>query len=320
MKREKTQKKTNTTAAGQQRKVMNPFLDWSFKYLFGTEHSKENLLGFLNLLLMPQYPITDIQYINNEVLPVSQELRGCTFDIICKDSNEDKYLVEMQNSPAVNIKERIIYYTCRLIDRMGKRGSEWDYSDIKRVYSICLMDFTYESSPKLRRDIQLYDLDECKPFSDKLNIILLQIPCLKAENLQECNGYYEYLLFLLQEMKRGMKTVDELKQEVSATRLPQATKDLFYRVLETADVGSLSEKELMRYETDLKNYMDTMSCIKYAKLTGKQEGIEEGRAEGLVEGEAKRNIEIAKSMKSNGIDTGLIAKCTGLSEEEIEKL
>ena len=55
MKREKTQKKTNTTAVGQQRKVMNPFLDWSFKYLFGTERSKENLLGFLNLLLMPQY-------------------------------------------------------------------------------------------------------------------------------------------------------------------------------------------------------------------------------------------------------------------------
>ena len=31
--------------------VMNPFVDWSFKYLFGTERSKKNLIGFLNLLL-----------------------------------------------------------------------------------------------------------------------------------------------------------------------------------------------------------------------------------------------------------------------------
>ena len=307
-----------------ERKIMKPYLDWSFKYLFGTEESKGNLIGFLNLMLNPQANIVDVEFMNNESFPVSREHKGCVFDIICKDTNGDRFLIEVQTAQAVNIVERIIYYTCRLIDRMGKRGSEWDYNDIKRVYSICLMNFTFEKDPKLRRDIQLCDIKEHTVFSDKLNIIMLQLPCLKAESITECTANYEFLLYLLKEMQGDMKTVEQLKQEVAQTRLPQGTKDLFYRVLDTADVESLSENERMRYESDLKNYMDTMSCIEFATITGKEEGRAEGLAEGLsqgkAEGLAEGKISITKSMKAKGLDITLIAECTGLTVGEIEKL
>lgn len=39
---------------GKGKNVMNPLVDWSFKFLLGTERNKHNLIGFLNLLLMPQ--------------------------------------------------------------------------------------------------------------------------------------------------------------------------------------------------------------------------------------------------------------------------
>lgn len=206
----------------------------------------------------------------------------------------------------------MIYYTCRLMDRMGKSGSEWDYKDIKRVYSICLMNFTFEHEPKLRKDIQLYDIGEHKAFSDKLNIILLQLPCLKAESIDECNVNYEFLLYLLREMQNGMKTTEQLKNEVAKTNLPQATKELFYKVLDTADVASLSEMDRIRYESDLKNYMDTMSCIEFATVKGEEKGRAEGRAE--------EKAAIAKSLKAEGVSTCIISKSTGLSEAEIDKL
>ncbi|MBR6541346.1 MAG: Rpn family recombination-promoting nuclease/putative transposase, partial [Bacteroidales bacterium] len=279
-------------------KVMRPLLDWSFKYLFGTEESKPNLIGFLNLMLNPKALIVDVQFMNNESLPVSAEHKGCVFDILCKDTNEDRFLIEIQTAQAVNIVDRIIYYTCRLIDRMGKKGSEWDYKDIKKVYSICLMNFTFEQNPKLRRDIQLYDIEELSVFSDKLNIILLQLPCLKAESILECDANYEFLLYLLKQMQCNMKTVEQLKKEVADTRLPQGTKDLFYKVLDTADLASLTDKERMRYESDLKNYMDTMSCIEFAENRGRTEGREEGRVEGKTE--------VAKALKNKGVDMELI--------------
>ena len=285
-------------------KVMRPFLDWSFKYLFGTEESKPNLIGFLNLVLNPKPKIVDVLFMNNESLPVSANQKGCVFDILCKDTNEDRFLIEVQTAQATNIVERIIYYTCRLVDRMGKRGSEWDYMDIKKVYSICLMNFTFEQNPKLRRDIQLYDIDEGCVFSDKLNIILLQLPCLKAQSISECNANYEFLLYLLKQMQSNMKTVEQLKKEVADTQLPQGTKDLFYKVLDTADLASLTEKERMRYESDLKNYMDTMSCIEFAETKGRAEGM----------------IDAAKVLKAKGVDYEIISQSTRLSVEEIEKL
>ena len=137
---------------------------------------------------------------------------------------------------------------------------------------------------------------------------MLQLPCLKAQSIEECNEYYQKLLFLLQQMTTGMRTIEELKAEVAATCLPQETKEVFYQVLDTADEASLSEKERIRYESNLKAYRDTMSCIKFAETKGE------------ARGEAKSKLEIARSMKNKGLDCALIAECTGLSVEEIEGL
>ena len=101
-----------------------------------------------------------------------------------------------------------------------------------------------------------------------------------------------------------MRTIEELKAEVAATCLPQETKEVFYQVLDTADEASLSEKERIRYESNLKAYRDTMSCIKFAE----------------TKGEAKSKFEIAKSMKNKGLDIALIAECAGLSVEEIKNI
>ena len=113
-----------------------------------------------------------------------------------------------------------------------------------------------------------------------------------------------------------MKTIDQLKQEIANTTLPQETKEVFYRVLDTADVGSLSEKDQMRYESALKNYLDTMSCIEYATVKVR----EEGKAEGKAEGEFEAKVSIAKSMKDKGLDNKIIVECTGLSVEQIDAL
>ena len=57
---------------------------------------------------------------------------------------------------------------------------------------------------------------------------------------------------------------------------------------------------------------------------GKAEGLEIGRAEGLeigrAEGEHKASIDMARSMKADGMSVEMISKYTGLSAEEIEKM
>ena len=109
-------------------------------------------------------------------------------------------------------------------------------------------------------------------------------------------------------MHKDMKTIDELKQEVAATGLPEKTKELFYKVLDTAEVATLSEQDRIRYESEWKGYLDTMSCIDRAEEKGFEKGIEKGV------------LSVAKSMKDNGLDASVISKCTNLSVEVIKNL
>ena len=265
----------------------------------------------------------DLRYLNNESIPTDKDGRECIFDILCEDSHGDKYLIEVQNARIGYIRNRMVYYACRLIDRMGHTGDDWNY-DIKKVISICLMNFAYEANPVLRRDFMLCQPNTENLLSDRLHFIMLQLPCLEGEDLQECEFFYEKLLYLLIQMKKGMKTIEELKQEVYAHGLNDEIREVFLGVLEDANVASLSEPERALYEAKLKRYRDNRACLDYAIedgiLQGIEKGIAQGRAEGRAEGEAKSKLEIAKSMKSKGLDSALIAECTGLSAEEIELL
>lgn len=153
------------------------------------------MVGFLNLLLEPEVAISDVRYLNTELLGDNPELKRCVVDVIATDAQGNRYLVEMQNAPDLTIRQRLIYYACRLVDQMGQHRKEWTYDKIKRVYAICLMNFTYERNATLREDYQLRNTKGDKLFSDLLTIIPLQIPCIKAKTMAECRKSYEVLLF-----------------------------------------------------------------------------------------------------------------------------
>lgn len=160
-------------------RVINPFTDWGFKYIFGREESKDILMGFLNELLKRDIPIREITYLNNEHIAEAPDLRTCVFDVVCTDESGDRFLVEMQQVDERNIRNRLLYYACRLIGEMGQRG-DWDYG-LDRVYAICLMDFTYADEPVLRNDYLIRDVLTGRIFSDRLNIITPQLPAFRRK-------------------------------------------------------------------------------------------------------------------------------------------
>ena len=53
---------------------------------------------------------------------------------------------------------------------------------------------------------------------------------------------------------------------------------------------------------------------------GEERGRNEGISIGLSQGEHKKAVETAKSMMQRNISIDIVAECTGLSPEEIEKL
>lgn len=77
---------------------MNPYTDFGFKKLFGTEMNKELLISFLNALLPDRQEIVDVTYLNTEHLGTLERDRRAVFDVYCENRQGEKFLVEYEDS------------------------------------------------------------------------------------------------------------------------------------------------------------------------------------------------------------------------------
>ena len=91
-------------------------------------------------------------------------------------------------------------------------------------------------------------------------------------------------------------------------------------MFEEAEIAKFSQQELREYEDSLKAYRDIKNSIDTAKEEGRKEGRKEGREEGREEGVAKEKLATAKRLFGMGFTLEQVAKGTGLSIEDIERL
>ena len=120
-----------------------------------------------------------------------------------------------------------------------------------------------------------------------------------------------------------------LKNLSSLNKRPKVLRDqVFDRLFEEAEIARFTPRELREYEDsckayrDLKNSLDT--ALRQGRAEGHAKGLEEGlvkgHAKGLEEGRAEEKMEMAKNLKSLGVDVKTIMKASGLTEEQIERL
>ena len=110
-------------------RYINPYTDFGFKKLFGTELNKDLLISFLNALFSKSKKIVvdeivDVQYLNSEQLGRSEYDRKAVYDVYCKTKNGAKFIVEMQNAFQQFFKDRSIYYASFPIRDMAKKDSK----------------------------------------------------------------------------------------------------------------------------------------------------------------------------------------------------
>lgn len=74
-------------------RFINPFTDYGFKRLFGTEANKDLLIDFLNQLLPQKHQITDLQYARNEYIGINELDRKAVFDLYCVSQNGDRFIM-----------------------------------------------------------------------------------------------------------------------------------------------------------------------------------------------------------------------------------
>lgn len=284
-------------------RYINPYTDFGFKMLFGTEMNKELLISFINSLLSGKEVIRDLTYLNTEHLGTSEADRRAVFDVYCENERGEKILIEMQRGEQQFFKDRSLYYATFPIREQGEKG-EWDYR-LKAVYVIGVLNFKFDSEYDnyFHHEVQLMDVCTKQVFYDKLTFIYLEIPKFnKSED--ELVTMFDKWLFVLRNLSRLMAR-------------PAALQDrIFTRLFEAAEIAKFTKEQYEAYEESLKVYRDWQNTI----VTAEQKGMAKGMAEGIAKGRMEQNIANARSMKLAGLDYKIISQVTGLSKDEIDKL
>ncbi len=295
-----------------QEKYINPFTDFGFKKLFGTEPNKDLLIDFLNEVILPKHrKIIDLTYKKNEHLGASEFDRKAIFDLYCEGSNNERFIVEMQKAKQNYFKDRSVYYSTFPIQEQAIQGN-WNY-ELSEVFTVGILDFVFAESQnetgEVRHEVHLKD-QKNEIFYDKLTFIYLEMPNFKKTEA-ELETTHDKWLYVLKHLPNLEKRPLQLQEKI------------FERLFETAEIAKFTREEKDQYEDSLKIYRDLKNVIdtsyEEGKMEGKQEGLIEGeikgKQEGLIEGEIKGKIEGKIEEKIIGIIKAL--KRGKLAVEEI---
>jgi len=274
-------------------KYINPFTDFGFKKLFGTEFNKELLIDFLNQVLGDREQVKDLTYLNPENQGKTETDRKAIFDLYCENEKGERFIIEVQNVRQEYFKDRSIFYSTFPVQGQAPKGKDWDYY-LKAVYTIGILNFSFpDASGQERyvREVQLLDKLTLDVFYEKLTFIYLEMPRFQKKEA-ELGTRFEKWMYVLKHLPTLQKRPKKLQEKI------------FEKLFNEAELAKLTPEEMRTYEESLKVYRDNYAVIETAKK----------------EGASEKTMELARGMKQEGLSLEQIARITGLSKEQITRL
>lgn len=281
-------------------KFINPFSDFGFKKIFGSEVSKDLIISFLNGVLHDEV-IVNITFRNVEMLGMKSEQRRAVFDIFCENEKGEFFIVEMQKARQKYFSDRILYYASFVIQQQSgmnrekmahlpeaDRNKHWDYN-ISKVYIVCILNYVMDPTrpDKYRWDVVRMDRELKIPFSETLNEVYLEMPKFVLP-LSECKTIYLKWLYVL----NNIEIMERLPQELN--------NQIFQKLKSIVEIERMSPDERLEYELSLAVERDMLSALDACR--------------------DEKCMEIASKLKKKGVSLSTIVECTGLTPSEIEQL
>ena len=290
-------------------RYINPYTDFGFKYLFGTEPNKENTLELVNALLQGREHIRSLTLIPTEQLGDTQDDRRSVFDVYCENEQGDKIIIEMQKADQPWFKDRSVYYSSFPIRSQGEKG-KWLFG-LKAVYTIGILNFVFDDDKDdeeyYHHVVQLMDVEKKTVFYDKLTYIYLEMPKFRKTE--------DELVTMIDKWLYALKHLPDLLER------PKALQErIFRKFFDVAEIAALSKEEYAKYWESEKIFYDNVGAFMAARAKGIAEGEAKGRAEGRAEGIEENKRENARKMKAKGYKAEDIAEITGLPVSEIDTL
>ena len=305
MKKEQTisekESQTRNEAAGLEITFIDLKIDYAFKWAFGTPGHEDDLLLLLHAL-MPEKHIKTVHLGPQEQKSDRKDARSGIFDIQCETDDGSKLTIEMQLCGQADFNDRMVFYSSFPIrNHVGsgvliKDGEPQHFRyKLPPIYTIGILNFELEGVRKSDRIIRYFSIREDEDgngqFTDSIHYVTVELPKFRKE-VSKLKTTQDFMLFLIQ----NSGTMTEIPKEFQGKG--------FDKLLERCKFANMTEIEQREYISHMKAEWDREGQLDYAESRGVTKGIEQ----------------TARAMKAEGMSATIIAKCTGLTPEQIETL
>ena len=245
-------------------------------------------------------------------------------------------IIEHQSTPDYFMTLRIQQYILRLCEEHKRRNKMKKGDKFPLVYPIIF----YTGKGKYTVPKSFYELFEDPQLAKELITQDTKvIDVNEIEDIELREKYYSGIMTYLmkhiyeKEMNPYLLAISEIFRIISIEDF-KYLEDMIYYILERGNSKKSKETLLILQEIVSEDKKDNIMTIieqltgkrkgewmEIGKQEGRMEGIEKGRMEGKIEGITNEKLAIARKMLLEGIsDKNMIAKITGLTLSEIEKL
>lgn len=219
-------------------RYINPYTDFAFKRLFGTESNKEILIGFLNALFHGKQTIEDVTYLDITHAGNGETDRQAVFDVYCRNQKGEEILIEMQKGEQPFFKDRSIYFSTLPIREQAIKDGLWNYG-AKTIYIISILNFTFDDTDTVQffHEVRLMETTTHEVFYDDLSFIYLEMPKFRKTE-HELETPLDKWMFAL-------KALPGLTERPAVLQGSE-----FNRLFEVAEIAKFSSDEHCAYEKD----------------------------------------------------------------------
>jgi predicted transposase/invertase (TIGR01784 family) len=270
--------------------LLDPKVDIVFKAILASQRpeSKKALIHLLSAALRRN--ITSVSLLNNELANTGILQKQSVFDIHVSFDEGDEAEIEIQMALSDNLVSRSEYNTAKLFCSQSIKGKP--YADLKKVYTVIIMNFTLFEERKDFYDDYMYRNAEGKVLSGNTKIVYIELTKLgdvEKKSVSEMTGIEKWALFLKYANHKGKQ---DLIQRIIKS---EEGRRMGAEILETI---SKDREEFSRYYHYLKAEIDRESQLITAHRKGIAQGTAQGIAQGIAQGKIEGAISIIKELKT----------------------
>ena len=287
---------------------ISPTVDCVYKAILGAEENENLLIDFLNGVLAPQFPISDVEILNpyNEREFYSDKLT--IVDVKAKDEKGTAYQIEIQLAVFSYLPERILYTWSDIYQSQLQSGEP--FSELRPVISIWMLtENLIPESPAFHHHFQLVDQENQKRLSEHCSVHVLELEkwryseTLKTEDqwlyfFKEAEHWEELPEIInTPEMRQAMAVLERFSEKEANYHLYQARQNA---IREEQTRQQLLENALQDKEEALQDKEEALRD-KQEALRDKQEALlreeEERKLKEEVQNDRNRLRELLKKAR-----------------------